>query len=1119
MDTSRFTPRRSPLTLSGLALALELAFSPVQALAAQDVAPETWLLEQVRVGEATHRDDLVRQSLYRLELIAPQNPQVLSARLRLALREGDRVLAQQQLDKIKQVAPDSTDYHQALLSLKLAQPEMQQQLQQARLLATAGRLTEARAQYDALFDGQPPTLDLAVEYWQLVARIPGQNALAQRQLVALDQQYPGDVNLRLQLAKTAFEQNKSEQAITLIKQVATTNEGRGPAADLWLTNIKSRAVSNQTVSELQRFMRVFDSGTAAIAAQQELQRQQALLADPHYQARVRGLSQVARGGSSGAIAPLKKALQETPNDADVLGALGLAYSRAGNRQQALTLFERAKSADQNGFDSGKWNSLINSNRYWLEVEQGDKALKAGDLNQADVHYQRAQRSDPRDPWALIGAGDVAVARHNDPQAEQAYLRALTLERDNSSAQRGLANIYQRQSPQKALDYIRHLPAAQQAKLADKQRGIQNDLLSADAERFAANRQWPQAAQSYAQILRVNPDDVWATYHYANALREMGKDHDADAAFDTLAARRPHDPQQVYAHSLYLSGSDRDAAALTQLNRLPRAAWDDNMRELAQRITLDKTLNDIDQLIASGNQTEARTHLQNASLPANGLSLNQQRRVAMAWHDVGETTKAASLLQPIKRAAGTLPVGQDKALIYRDSARLEQQTGQPEAAREDYAQAMVASGITAQTPADNDSYSKLTRNNVSDDWLNRSLRSDAHDLYRQQDVNFTLDQDMSTNSGTPGKSDLSASTTMLQADMPWYQGRAFLRSDIVRMDNGSFQNDSGSNGYSTSFGTCSSLIECNSDYGQRANGVSFAAGYKDDTWEGDIGTTPLGFPVVDWVGGLAYSSDWHDIGWTATASRRPITSSMLSFAGAKDPLTGITWGGVRATGVSLGLSYDQGKAHGLWGDISAHQLTGKNVEDNSRERLMGGYYYKVINEDNRRATIGLNSMLWHYQKDLSGYTLGQGGYYSPQQYFSLAVPVNYRQRTDNWSWQVGASVSWSRSATSDQKRYPLPGLIYGALHDRNIDVSNSAEFNDAINASDSGSSSSGFGYTAQALIERRVSSHWTVGAGIDIQQAKDYTPSHYLLYVRYSLAGWQGDLDMPPQPLVPYGDFK
>ncbi|MFV3243752.1 hypothetical protein CWN55_16225, partial [Klebsiella pneumoniae] len=77
---------------------------------------------------------------------------------------------------------------------------------------------------------------------------------------------------------------------------------------------------------------------------------------------------------------------------------------------------------------------------------------------------------------------------------------------------------------------------------------------------------------------------------------------------------------------------------------------------------------------------------------------------------------------------------------------------------------------------------------------------------------------------------------------------------------------------------------------------------------------------------------------------------------------------------------------------------------------------------------------------------------------------------------------------------------------------------ASELTEEGSSSHGFGYTARALVERRVTSNWFVGAAVDIQQAKDYTPSHALLYVRYSAAGWQGDLDMPPQPLVPYADW-
>lgn len=277
---------------------------------------------------------------------------------------------------------------------------------------------------------------------------------------------------------------------------------------------------------------------------------------------------------------------------------------------------------------------------------------------------------------------------------------------------------------------------------------------------------------------------------------------------------------------------------------------------------------------------------------------------------------------------------------------------------------------------------------------------------------------------------------------------------------------------------------------------------------DIGTTPMGFNVVDVVGGLSYSNDLGPIGYTVNAHRRPISSSMLAFAGQKDPNTGTTWGGVRATGGGASISYDKGEANGIWSSLNMDALEGKNVEDNWRIRWMTGYYYKIINKNNERLTVGLSNMLWHYDKDLSSYSLGQGGYYSPQEYVSFAVPVTWRKRTENWSWELGGSVSWSHSKTKDGMRYPIQGLIPTNEPDRYGDRSEPEE----------GSSSSGTGYTARAIVERRVTSNWFVGLGVDIQQAKDYTPSHALLYVRYSAAGWQGDMDLPPEPLTPYADW-
>ncbi len=174
----------------------------------------------------------------------------------------------------------------------------------------------------------------------------------------------------------------------------------------------------------------------------------------------------------------------------------------------------------------------------------------------------------------------------------------------------------------------------------------------------------------------------------------------------------------------------------------------------------------------------------------------------------------------------------------------------------------------------------------------------------------------------------------------------------------------------------------------------------------------------WWAASATAAIWAPIGYTVNAHRRPISSSLLAFAGQKDTNTGTTWGGVRATGGGVSVSYDKEEANGVWSSLNAETLTGKNVEDNWRVRWMTGYYYKLINKNNERLTVGVSNMLWHYDKDLSGYTLGQGDYYSPQEYVSFALPVTWRKRTENWSWELGGSVSWSHSKTKDELRYPI-----------------------------------------------------------------------------------------------------
>ncbi|SNY66278.1 cellulose synthase complex outer membrane protein BcsC [Enterobacter sp. CC120223-11] len=1099
-------------SLSLLSLSLGMALMP---FAHAETSAQQQLLDQVRLGESAKRDDLVRQSLYRLELIAPDDPQVIAARMRYALRQGDTASAKKQLERLKTLAPQSDAYKTSLSEMQLSSGDGRQALQQARLQVTTGHIPEGIALYDKLFNGTPPDGDIAVEYWTAVAGLPARHNEAVNKLKALNATSPGNVQLQTTLAKMLFRDNRNDEGYAVLQQMAKSSAGRGTAADIWYDQIKNQPVSDGSVKSLQRFLTLFTTGELADEARGQLAEQQKQLADPVF------------------------------------------HAKAEQQAKAAEAVKVAASQPQT------WEIV------WPLIRKGDAALKTNNLDQAQRFYQQAQRVDNSNSYAVLGLGDVAMARHDTAAAERYYQQAMRLDRGNSNAVRGLANIYRAESPEKATAFIDGLSASQRKSIDDIERSLTNDRLSKQAEALENQGQWAQAAEIQRRRLALNPGDVWVTYRLAKDLSSAGQRSEADNLMLDLARKKSGDPDQVYAYSLYLSGNGQDMAALSHLNQLPKSQWNSNIQELADRLQADQILQKAnllrdngheDQAIAllkqqpastrfdltqadwaqqrgdtataiaqynavlakdatnddarlglaevyaaDGNQAAAREQLAQIKAPAAGEipSLNTQRRVALVDASVGDNAKAQQIFSSIVPQAKAQPASMESALVLRDNSRFQVENGSPQQALEGYKDAMVAAGITPTRPQDNDSFTRLTRNDPKDDWLKRGLRSDAADLYRQQDVNVTLEHDYWGSSGTGGYSDLKAHTTMLQADAPLADGRMFFRSDYVNMNAGTFSTNS-DGGYSPRWGTCSELTCYSGDKSQSDRGASIAVGWRNDTWDMDIGTTPMGFDVVDVVGGLSYSNSIGSLGYTVEGHRRPISSSLLAFGGQKDPNTGTTWGGVRANGGGVSLSYDKGEANGVWASLSADTLTGKNVEDNWRARWMAGYYYKVINENDRRVTVGLNNMIWHYDKDLSGYTLGQGGYYSPQQYLSFAVPVNWRQRTENWSWELGGSVSWSHSKTNDQARYPLQNLLPANF-----------EGGDTV---DGGSSSNGIGYTAHALIERRVTSNWFIGAAIDIQQAKDYTPSHALLYVRYSAAGWQGDMDLPPQPLIPYADW-
>ncbi len=173
-------------------------------------------------------------------------------------------------------------------------------------------------------------------------------------------------------------------------------------------------------------------------------------------------------------------------------------------------------------------------------------------------------------------------------------------------------------------------------------------------------------------------------------------------------------------------------------------------------------------IAQGDNAAARAQL--AALPASQItSINMQRRVALAQLQLGDITAAARIFNRITPQAKAQPPSMESAMVLRDAAAFSGANGRAAAGRlgKPYKRGQwVAAAITPVRPLDNDTFTRLTRNDEKDDWLKRGVRSDAAELYRQQDLNVTLAHDYWGSSGTGGYSDLKAHTTMLQVDAPW-----------------------------------------------------------------------------------------------------------------------------------------------------------------------------------------------------------------------------------------------------------------------------------------------------------------------------------------------------------------
>jgi tetratricopeptide (TPR) repeat protein len=346
------------------------------------------------------------------------------------------------------------------------------------------------------------------------------------------------------------------------------------------------------------------------------------------------------------------------------------------------------------------------------------------------------------------------------------------------------------------------------------------------------------------------------------------------------------------------------------------------------------------------------------------------------------------------------------------------------------------------------------------------------------------------------------------------GRFRLRAVPVFLDAGSLSGQQ-----VPLFGQAALAAEIPDGYSraQDESGVAIGAVYSIADFTADIGSSPLGFPVETLVGGLNWRPSLGAVSFKLDLSRRSVTDSLLSYAGAVDPLTGDIWGGVTKTGGRLDMACDLGQ-YGVYANGSYHVLDGENVARNSVYEIGGGFYARALDTRDMRVTWGLNVTTFFYDKNLRRFTWGHGGYFSPQSYFAVAIPVEWSGGRGRFSYKLNAALGIQSFKEDGTAAFPNDSALQAALEQRIIDaIDESEDGTTTLVAGYSGQNSTGIGFNFGGAFEYLIAPNLAAGARFGLDNARDYEEAQALGYIRFYFSG-QRAAARPPNSLLPYYDF-
>jgi len=278
--------------------------------------------------------------------------------------------------------------------------------------------------------------------------------------------------------------------------------------------------------------------------------------------------------------------------------------------------------------------------------------------------------------------------------------------------------------------------------------------------------------------------------------------------------------------------------------------------------------------------------------------------------------------------------------------------------------------------------------------------------------------------------------------------------------------------------------------QNGSGVALSAGYENDWVQLEGGTTPIGMGKTKFAGRAAVTPKLgQNVRATAFVEQKPVTDSIVSYAGTRDPVTGERWGQVMRTAGGLGLSYDE-NGSGVYAEARYYRLRGENVANNDGIEANVGGYLEAYKGRNSRVTVGLNVNYQAYDKSQNYFTFGNGGYFSPQNFISVGFPVNYTMQDARWDVAASFTPGFQSYKEDQTAIYPTDDTAQAELNALKAENSDVRSYFDSL-------SKTGFALSAQGSLYYKITPNTRIGGELGYNTFGSYDEFRSILGVRQS----------------------